>query len=148
MYNVETEGQLLQLFKMVHNAMVEEFNRKVKNLELTSAQVLVLGCLDQAEENELCQKDLEEILNLSNPTITGIVKRLEAKGFIERRSWEKDARYKRICLTEKARSIKTEAQDCVSEVWGRFLSCLTPEEVETLTALLHKIQTHQQGNES
>ena len=82
MYSVGTEGQLLQLFKMVHNAMVEEFNRKVKSLELTSAQVLVLGCLDQAEENELCQKDLEEILNLSNPTITGIVKRLEAKGFI------------------------------------------------------------------
>lgn len=146
MYRVGTEGQLLQLFKMVHNAMVEEFNRKVKSLELTSAQVLVLGCLDQAEENELCQKDLEEILNLSNPTITGIVKRLEAKGFIERRSWEKDARYKRICLTEKARSIKTEALGCVSEIWGRFLSCLTPEEVDTLISLLYKIQNNQQNH--
>lgn len=56
MYSVGTEGQLLQLFKMVHNAMVEEFNRKVKSLELTSAQVLVLGCLDQAEEMSFAKR--------------------------------------------------------------------------------------------
>lgn len=146
MYDVGVEGQILQLFKMVHNAMVEEFNHKVKNLDLTSAQVLVLGCLDCAGGKEICQKDLEEKLNLSNPTITGIVKRLEAKGFIERRTWEKDARYKRIYLTEKALNMKDEMQNSVMEVWGRFLSCLTPDEVDTLVSLLYKIQDSQRNH--
>ena len=134
---------LLQLFKMVHNVLVEEFNQRVKKLELTSAQVLVLGCLDSAKDKDTCQKDLEESLYLSNPTITGILKRLEAKGFIERKTWEKDARYKQIYLTSKATEIKEEMQDCMMDVWGRFLSCLTQEEVDTLIALLYKILKNQ-----
>ena len=146
MYGVRAEGQILQLFKMVHNAMVEECNQKVKKLDLTSAQILVLGCLDCAGGKEVCQKDLEKSLNLSNPTITGIVKRLEAKGFIERKTWEKDARYKRLYLTEKALNMKGEMQNSVMEVWGRFLSCLTPEDVDTLVSLLYKIQKSQRNH--
>ena len=48
------------------------------------------------------QKDIEKELDISNPTVTGILNRLEVKGLITRVPCRHDARAKNIEVTEKA----------------------------------------------
>ena len=53
----------------------------------------------------LFQKDIERVLMLSNPAVTGIVQRLESKGLIERNVAFSDSRHKEIHTTEKSRRL-------------------------------------------
>lgn len=94
--------------KQLSNKMENSRNQNVAHLELTSSQFEVLLFLMENREKEINQIDIEKAMNRSNPTITGIVKRLEAKNFIERVPSSKDKRYKSIILTDKALQLHDE----------------------------------------
>ena len=51
------------------------------------------------------QKDIEKALSLKNPTVTGILKRLDEKGFILAVPSNQDKRCKNIYPTEKKHMI-------------------------------------------
>ena len=72
------------LIKQVHILQEQRLNRKFEHFGLTAAQTFTLVSLFKArEKNEkLNQKDLERILDISNPTVTGILNRLEAKDLL------------------------------------------------------------------
>ena len=71
-------------FKRIHMIMDYNFNSVVARYDLTTAQADMLILLFHNKGTPMCQKDIEERLGLKNPTVTGTLKRLEAKGFIER----------------------------------------------------------------
>ena len=63
-------------------------NKALEDMDLTQSQLRVLLCIYENEVNgggRLFQKDIERVLMLSNPAVTGIVQRLESKGLIERK---------------------------------------------------------------
>ena len=95
------------LTKSINNAIEKERNRYLAEDGLTAAQADVLRFVATAYALgvEINQVDIEKEFNLSNPTVTGILKRLEAKGFIEKRDSKKDKRYKWICATPVAEEI-------------------------------------------
>ena len=69
---------------------------------LTAAQSEAIKyILRNYEENELTAMDVMDSLQLSQSTVAGIIKRLESKGLIERRTTEKDSRKSIISPTEK-----------------------------------------------
>ena len=72
--------------------MNKERNRKLKELSLTSSQADVLFYLINNYKNKINQKDIEKTFDLSNPTVHGIVKRLEMKDFIKKTPDSEDAR--------------------------------------------------------
>ena len=92
------------LIKQVHILQEQRLNRKFEHFGLTAAQTFTLVSLFKArEKNEkLNQKDLERILDISNPTVTGILNRLEAKDLIRRVTCKHDARIRYIEVTKKA----------------------------------------------
>ncbi len=87
--------------KTLSNHMEASRNQQMAHHELTSSQFEVMMFLVSNSDEEINQIDIEQAMNRSNPTITGIVKRLEAKGFIERLPSSKDKRYKKIVVTKK-----------------------------------------------
>lgn len=72
--------------------------------DLTFSQTLVLGYLSE-RGGRVTQKEIEEHLQVSHPTVVGIISRLESKGFITGFKDEKDRRNKIVCATEKALSM-------------------------------------------
>lgn len=85
---------------------------------LSSAQFEVLSQLWQ--EDGLSQRTLQERLNVSSATLTGVIDGLVERGFTERRISEQDARVKQLHLTEHGRSLEQEIgrqysglQDCL-----------------------------------
>ena len=82
-------------------------NKKFNRFDLTGAQVFTIINLFKAREKgeRLTQKDLERILDISNPTLTGILNRLENKGLIIRMPCKHDARRKNVLLRSLTRQL-------------------------------------------
>lgn len=88
--------------KKISNQQEVNKNRNMSMFELTASQIEVILFLNLNRDAEINQVDLEEFLHCSNPTVTGLVKRLEAKGFLIRQASTKDKRYKVLKLTDRA----------------------------------------------
>ena len=85
-------------------------DRELEKLGLTSVQMEVLMYLLK-REHEGCgvtARELERRFRVSNPTMSGILKRLEKKGMIERTASEKDKRNKQIKLRVDVFDVRSE----------------------------------------
>ena len=70
------------MFKQINNVYEKEFNNRLRTLGITASQCAVLDYLFDCEKEEVTQRDIEKGLNLRNPTVTGLLKRLDEKGYI------------------------------------------------------------------
>ncbi len=127
--------------KMIHNLFEERRNRQLNKYNLTSSQmdvIIYLGLRD-IEGKDIHQREIEKAFRLKNPTVTGILNRLEEKGLIVRKTNVADRRYRIIELTEKSNCLMTEICDQMWEMDSRIYSCMTEEERQKLTELLDRI---------
>ena len=88
---------------------------------------------------KVSQKDIEEFYHISNPTVTGILNRLEQKGYIRRVISESDKRVHYIESTEKALELEKAVQRSVKLIEAKLVEGLQPDEKEMLFILLEKV---------
>ncbi|NME83826.1 MarR family transcriptional regulator [Clostridium sp. SM-530-WT-3G] len=93
--------RLSLLLKIVNNLFERELNNKISSIDLTRTQCSVLGYLNRNRDKEINPCHIEKEFNLKKPTVTGILKRLEEKGFVLIEQSKTDKRYKHIKLTSK-----------------------------------------------
>ncbi len=91
------------------SALIKQLNKQLERHKtgFTSAKVQVIAYLFEHQDKVIYQKDLEHIMNLSRPTINGIVKRLIAKGAVKLIPNPNDRRSKQLILSD---TTKEEAQ--------------------------------------
>ena len=82
--------------------------------------------------------DVMDSLQLSQSTVAGIIKRLESKGLIERRTSEKDSRKSIISPTEKGLKLETILKKKAVETETILLQGMTEEEQAEFNRLLQK----------
>lgn len=99
----------------------------------------VLLYLKRHEEDKLTQRDLETGLTLKNPTVTGLLNRLEEKGFITREQNLNDKRSKFIKMTEKTQRVLDDAYLYIQELDAQVLNGISNEEQEQLFKYMYKI---------
>ncbi len=110
----------------------------VSCLSLTTAQAMVLGFLGDEDEIPSCELGSRTLLD--SATLTGILDRLEAGNFIERRPHPEDRRAIRICLTEKGRGTTLKIRALSDEANREFLQPLSSAEQAMLKELLLKVR--------
>ncbi|MGF1697650.1 MarR family transcriptional regulator [Vibrio kyushuensis] len=92
----------------------------------------------QSSKEAIRLTDLASEMQVSKPSATNMVKRLERKDLVQRLSCPEDARSKRVILTEKA-IVGLEDESRVYEVMAQKLELnLSNEQVEQLNSLLKK----------
>ena len=106
---------------------------------MTSSQCAVLDYLFHTNKEEVSQRDVERNLNLKNPTVTGILKRLDEKGYILCVPNEEDKRKKNIYLTEKAYDIQRRMEADRKKLDKRLTMGMTKKEVAAVTRALEKM---------
>ena len=94
------------IVKQINNVYEKELNERLRKIGITSSQCAVLDYLFRTSKEEVSQRDVEKNLSLRNPTVTGILKRLDEKGYILCVPNANDRRKKNIYLTEKAYDIQ------------------------------------------
>lgn len=130
MYRVS--GRMIRL----SNALIWFRNRELERLGLTSSQFEALRFLLLRQGEEVTAGALMRGLGLSQSTVAGILKRLCEKGFIERRSDERDQRRGIIRLTDKGRALEAELQGIALETEGILLRGMSEAEAAELYRLL------------
>ena len=125
--------------KQINNGYEKEFNKRLKTLGITASQCEVLDYLLGCSEEEVTQRDIEKALNLRNPTVTGLLKRLDEKGFILSVPSNKDKRCKNIYPTEKAYDIQRRMEADRKKLDKLLTLGLSKKETAALERMLDKV---------
>jgi DNA-binding MarR family transcriptional regulator len=99
-------------------------------------QFWVLGVLSKGPQR---MSRIAERARTSQASITGIIDRLEALGFVERVRSTQDRRVVEVSLTEAGRVEMQCVHSKVAERLGKLLEPLSAEETQELLRLFHKI---------
>lgn len=108
--------------------------------EATGTNAFVIGYLASHTEKDVFQRDLEEWFSVRRSTMSGILLRMEEKGFLVRTPVPYDARLKKLTLTEKGWYVHKMMVGAIESAEEKLLCGLSAEEIETLAALLERLR--------
>lgn len=126
-------------FRCIDSIIDKNINEQLKQFDLTKSQQDVLHFLHKNRSKQIKQKDIEDFFHISNPTVTGILNRLEQKGYIERISSDEDKRVKYIQETEKAESLHKIIFQHIQMIEKSMVSTLGKDEQAQLFNLLDQV---------
>lgn len=129
-------NMMMQTDKM-HRCLLES---KVKDfgMHITSHRVLMhLARFDKL----LSQKELADRLSITPAAVTGILKRLEAEKYIERRP-SSDNRYNEISITDKGRDVVEHTRQTFGSADRALFEDFSDEELEVYVRCLEKMQNN------
>ena len=109
----------------------------IKDYKITVSQLFLLLAL--YEKDGATPQELSTKLALNSSTLTGILDRLENKGFIKRENNAHDRRSIIIRLTDRAKSIRDSLWNIYERVNGELRSALSQEEMEQLYSIMKKL---------
>ncbi|MBQ6570346.1 MAG: winged helix-turn-helix transcriptional regulator [Clostridia bacterium] len=115
--------------------VVNHYTPFLKPLGLTYTQYIVFLVLWEKKEvtvGELCEK-----LMLDNGTLTPLLKKMQAAGYVEKHRSQKDDRVVVITLTEAGKDLQIKAKDVPDGV-AKCIN-LPPEKAQTLYLLLYEL---------
>jgi DNA-binding MarR family transcriptional regulator len=125
------------LFKFIENSIEKSRNNLLQRT--TAAQADILTFLLFNQDRELNQRDIEQEFQIKHPTVTGLLDRLENKGFVRRTVPQGDGRCRQITLTKKylknARKILEKAESLEQRLTRGF----SAEEQAQLQSLLQRV---------
>ena len=129
------KNQLCFPLYAVSNMITRKYKPLLDKLDLTYTQYIVMMVL--WEEKQVNEKFLCEALCLKSNTMTPLLKKLEAKGYIVKAKDTNDERNLMITLTESGENLQDKAM-CVPETITQEFH-LTPEEGTALYQILYKM---------
>lgn len=98
---VMDERDIGPLIKRLADKIRTSVDVLLKEQGLTFSQTLVIGFL-YSHNGKATQKEIEDHLQVSHPTVVGIISRLEKNGFVSCYTDKKDRRNKIVCAADKA----------------------------------------------
>ena len=117
--------------------MDQTITGQLAQMDLTAAQGHIMGFITHSKEPP-CPHDIETAFRLSHPTVSGLLSRLEKKGFIELRPDEKDRRVKRIQTMPKGLELKETMHATILASEAKLTQDFTEEEKEQFAQLLRR----------
>ena len=114
-------------------------NQLLTPYDLTNSQFKILMVLMHAPAGSVRQIDIENKFAMTNPTVTGLVQKLEAKDLVKRMPHPEDKRSKVLVLTDRAMGMKEELLALADDLERQMTQNLNHDECEQLAALLLKI---------
>lgn len=125
-------------FKSISNNFAKNFDDWCRSKNITSTQMRILIMLKKSK-SKVRQKDIEERFDLTGATVSGIISRLENRGYIVRESDLNDKRIKYIELTDEGRKALDENYSKLVQCDKMLTKNLNNEEINELYRLLIKV---------
>ena len=125
------------LVRIMHWCGSNAMDNAMKKMDLTSSQGHIMAYLAHAKTPP-CPRDLEAEFHMTHPTVSGLLSRLEQKGFIELRTDPEDRRVKRIYVLEKGIQCHEVMHQTIQNNEQRMVQGFTPEEQELFLSFLQR----------
>lgn len=123
------------LIKNINDKLKIKADADLKRYHLTFTQSRVFAFL-QENGGQATQKEIEIFLDVSHPTVVGIVSRMEQNGYVTTWMDSKDKRNKNVKLTKQAEEIGIDMEQNMLRNEKMLLSPLSEEEAEKLKEML------------
>lgn len=130
------------MFAIIDRAFKKKVDKKIQDMELTPVQFRVLGEISHLESKgveEINQRDLEKVEKITHPAMTGIIQRLESKGFIICTPSPRDKRYKKISCTDKTTDIHKMIDIMDEQLLAELCQGLSQEEIDAYVRITKHI---------
>ena len=131
--------------KKIFQTMERNLNKDLENIDLTSMQAHVLIYLYKNKNNVVNQRDIERKFELTNPTVNGILNRLENKGFVKRVVSQVDVRNKEIKITDKSTFLISEMKKSAKNMENKMIAGIEKEDLNVFYKVIKKIFNNVQG---
>ena len=131
------EAQVGFLLRCAHQHATEVFNAVMGRFGVTPTQFAALAKLD--DTGSVSQNQLGRLTRMDPATISGVVGRLTARGFVRQATDLKDARLVMLTLTPTGQAAVTAMKGMAAEVSRRTLEPLNAGEATVLLKALAKI---------
>jgi len=109
---MDQESECGMLIKQISDRIARITNNELREHELTLSQLRYIGYLYQHRGGAVPFKDIETHFEVAQPTVAGILRRLEGKQLVRTQPCKAGGKAKTACLTEAGRLIYER-----SEVW-------------------------------
>lgn len=133
----------------LHHTIRTRINNQLRAEDLTKTQFDVLVFLEKNKQQnkEVIQKDLEAHFQVSNPTVSSLLDRLEGKGLIQRVVFKKDRRIRHLQITELGHQQVERVKDILENAETSMLNGMSEEEIETGKQFLQRTLRNITGKE-
>jgi DNA-binding MarR family transcriptional regulator len=109
----------------------------VRHFGLTGPQLIILQ--EIANQKEVSISEIAKAVSLGQPTVTGILERLENRGLIKRRRSERDKRKVFISITDGCQELMQQTPPPMQEHFIDAFNCLPDWEQSMILASLQRI---------
>jgi DNA-binding MarR family transcriptional regulator len=103
-------------------------------VEVTPIQVMLLFFLQKNDGSSLTQ--ISQGLMLENPTVTGLIDRLEKLGYVKRSDHPNDRRVYLVNITEKGNKVANKALPIIKKLNEEIKKGYSKEEIENFKKVL------------
>ncbi len=117
--------------------MRRRFDQETRHLDMTSAQLQIMGRLSRCEGAN--QAQLANLLDMEPITVSRHVDRMEAAGLVERTPDPQDRRVKLLSLTVKGRELLPKMKVVALGIFDDAQQGLSEKERETLLDCLEQV---------
>ena len=106
---------------------------------VTAAQGRVLMYMLRQAPRAVTQRELEKYMGVSHATMTGLIERIEAKGYVRTAFDGRDGRVKNVRLTEAVRTDHERVAGLLEELDNEVLGGLSKGDKRELLRMLEKM---------
>lgn len=133
------------LARLLHCSIDQALTSAVESMELTAAQGRVVAYVIHAPDPPR-PRDIEQAFHLSHPTVSGLLSRLEQKGFLELRTDPNDRRCRRVYILPKGIETFDRMHQAIGAIEERIVQDFAPEERKQFVRLMRRAIYNMGGN--
>ena len=126
------------LVRILHWCCDQTMTEALNKMDLTASQGRLMAFVAHRGQQPTYARDVEQALHLTHPTVSGLLSRLEQKGFVELITDPDDRRSKRIVISEKGLACHERMHAVIIENESRIVQGFTEEEKTLLARLLQR----------
>ena len=123
------------LLRILHWCTDQSMTAALEQMDLTASQGHIMGYLSH-QDTPPCPRDIEDAFHLSHPTVSGLLSRLEQKGFIALQTDPNDRRCKRIYILPKGKECHDRMHQVILRNEERLVQGFTEEEKQLFADFL------------
>jgi DNA-binding MarR family transcriptional regulator len=132
------EAKVVTTSLRFHNRLERRIAETLAVHGLTLPQFDVLATLWHGEG--ITQQELAERLLVTKGNVVGLIDRVSAAGWVERRPDPEDRRANRLYLTDSGRKLLAQAWPCQAALNQKIFGTLNESELRTMHALLERLE--------